>query len=142
MDAAWRNHNPLDGNVGTEILAGLERIVEATRVAVDGVLQTSGRALGVKREAGIPASTTSYHNEPPTTWRQQRISNDAGGGATHVAEVVQVAAVTEDSGDGVEAVSDETCGEAAIVARRVHVDIMDNNTDLLAEEVEWRSGGV
>jgi hypothetical protein len=55
---------------------------------------------------------------------------------------VQVAAVTEDSGDGVEAVSDETCGEAAIVARRVHVDIMDNNTDLLAEEVEWRSGGV
>jgi hypothetical protein len=38
--------------------SGLEKIVEATRVAVDGVLQTSGRALGVKREAGIPASTT------------------------------------------------------------------------------------
>ena len=80
MDAAWRNHNPLDGNVGTEILAGLEKIVEATRVAVDGVLQTSGHALGVKREAGIPASTTSYHKDPPTTWRQQLISNDAGGG--------------------------------------------------------------
>ena len=46
MDAAWRNHNPLDGNVGTEILAGLEKIVEATRVAVDGVLQTSGRPSG------------------------------------------------------------------------------------------------
>ena len=42
MDAAWQNHNPLDGNVGTEILAGLDKIVEATRVAVDGVLQTSG----------------------------------------------------------------------------------------------------
>ena len=68
MDAALQNHNPLDGNVGTEILAGLEKIVEATRVAVDGVLRASRRALELKREAGIPASTTSYHNEPPTTW--------------------------------------------------------------------------
>ena len=50
---------------------------------------------------------------------------------------MQVAAVTEDNGDGMEAVSDETCGEAAIVARRVHVDIMDDNTDLLAKEVEY-----
>jgi hypothetical protein len=137
MDAAWQNHNPSDGNVGTEILAGLEKIVEATRVAVDDVLQASGRALEVKREAGLPASTTSYHNEPPTTWRQQRISKDAGGGATHTAEVVQVAAVTEASRDGVEAVSDETCGGAAIVAKRVHVDIMNDNTDLLAKEVEY-----
>jgi hypothetical protein len=54
-----------------------------------------------------------------------------------MAEIVQVAAVTEDSGDGMETVSDETCGEAAIVARRVHVDIMDDNTDLLAKEVEY-----
>jgi hypothetical protein len=102
-------------------------------VAVDGVLQTLGRALEVKREAGIPASTMSYHNEPPSTWRQQRISNDAGGRATHTVEVVQVAAVTEDSGDGLGAVSDETCGEAAIVAKRVHIDIMNDNTDLLAK---------
>jgi hypothetical protein len=110
MDAAWQNHNPLDGNVGTEILAGLEKIVEATRVAVDGVLQTSGHALGVKREVGIPASTTSYHKDPPTTWRQQQISNDAGGGATHTAEIVQVAAATEDNGDETETVPDEHRG--------------------------------
>ena len=71
MDAAWRNHNPLDGNVGTEILAGLETVVEATRVAVVGVLRTSGQALGVKCETGIPGSTASYHKDPPATWRQQ-----------------------------------------------------------------------
>jgi hypothetical protein len=45
--------------------------------------------------------------------------------------------VTEASGDGEEAVSDETCGWVAIVAKRVHVDIMNDNTDLLAKEVEY-----
>ena len=45
--------------------------------------------------------------------------------------------MTEASGDGEEAVSDETCGGAAIVAKRVHVDIMNDNTDLLAKEVEY-----
>jgi hypothetical protein len=114
MDAAWQNHNPLDGNVGMEILAGLEKIVEATRVAVDGVLQTS--------------------KDPPTTWRQQQISNDAGGGATHTAEIVPIAAVTEDNGDKTETVLDVHCGGAAIVARRVHIDIIDDNDNLLAKQ--------
>ena len=42
MDTAWCNHNPKDGNVGMETLARLGKIVEAMRVAVDGVLQVSG----------------------------------------------------------------------------------------------------
>jgi hypothetical protein len=107
----------------------LEKIVEATRVAFDGVLQTSGQALGVKRETGLPVSTMSYHKDPPTTWRQQQISNDAGGGATRTAEIVPIAAVTEDNGD-----MDVRRGGAAIVARRVHIDIIDDNDDLFAKQ--------
>ena len=48
MDTAWCNHNPKDGNVGTETLVRLGKIVKATRVAVDGVLQVSGPALEAK----------------------------------------------------------------------------------------------
>jgi hypothetical protein len=55
---------------------------------------------------------------------------------------VQVAALTEDNGDGMETVSDENCGGAAIVARRVHIDIIDNNADLLTKEVEYVADAV
>jgi hypothetical protein len=47
---------------------------------------------------------------------------------------VQVAAVTENNGDETETVPDEHRGGAAIVARRVHVDIIDDNDNLLAKQ--------
>ena len=50
------------------------------------------------------------------------------------AEIRQIAAVTEDNGDETETVLDEHRGGAAIVARRVHIDIIDNNDDLLAKQ--------
>ena len=53
MNAAWHNHNPADGNVGSETLAKLGRTVEATKVAVAHVLQILEDALEVKREADI-----------------------------------------------------------------------------------------
>ena len=136
MDTAWRNHNQTDGNLDSETLAGLGRIVEATRVAVDDVLQISGRALEVKREAEFPASTTSPHEEPLTILQQGRPSQDAGGGATHAVEVAEVAATTGANDDGKEAVTDEICGEAALITKRVTVDITDDNTDPLIEEVK------
>ena len=42
MSSAWRDHNPGDGNVNTNVLARLDKIVESTRLEVDHVLRTSG----------------------------------------------------------------------------------------------------
>ena len=60
----WRDHNLSDGNVGTETLAGLGKIVKARRVAVDDVLQISGRALEVTHGVKHPVLTTSFSDEP------------------------------------------------------------------------------
>ena len=60
--------------------------------------------------------------------QQQRLSKDANGGATHTVEGVKVAAMTEASGGEEETVSDEICGGAAVVTKRVTVDIMNDNT--------------
>ena len=42
MSSAGCNHNPGDGNVNTNVLARLDKIVESTRLEVDHVLRTSG----------------------------------------------------------------------------------------------------
>ena len=51
-----------------------------------------------------------------------------------MAEIVPIAAVPEDNGDETETVLDVHRGGAAIIARRVHVDIIDDNDDLLAKQ--------
>ena len=93
MEMTWHNHNPSDGNLDSETLAGLGKIVEATRVAVDDVLQISGRALEMTRGVKHPLLTTSFSDESPTT--QQQVSQGLGGGATPMAEVMKIAVVTE-----------------------------------------------
>ena len=42
MSSAWRDHNPKDGNVNTDVLARVDKIVESTRLQVDHILRTSG----------------------------------------------------------------------------------------------------
>ena len=49
-------------------------------------------------------------------------------------EIIPVAASTNDNGDETETVLDVHRGGAAIIARRVHVDIIDDNDDLLAKQ--------
>ena len=48
MSLAWRDHNPGDGNVDTNVLARLNTIVESTRIDVDHVLRTSGNKISHK----------------------------------------------------------------------------------------------
>ena len=42
MSSAWRDHNPGDRNVNTDVLVRLDKIVESTTLEVDHVLRTSG----------------------------------------------------------------------------------------------------
>ena len=77
LDAAWQNHNPADGNMDTKVLAKLDKIVEATKVAVSHALRISGDSLRVEWR------TNSF--EPVarrTTYRvseQDRESSSPGG---------------------------------------------------------------
>ena len=48
MNEAWITHNPDDGNVDARILAQLDAIVEATRVAVAYTLRISGEAISIQ----------------------------------------------------------------------------------------------
>ena len=125
MDTAWCNHNPKDGNVGMETLARLGKIVEAMRVAVDGVLQVSGRVLEVKHGAVCPESTPSFPDEPLKSQQQQeRISRNAGSIAATMVEVAEAAGAIGADDDGVDIVADETRGEAAMITKKVEVDII------------------
>ena len=51
-----------------------------------------------------------------------------------MAEIIPIAASMDDNGDETETVLDVLRGGAAIIARRVHVDITDDNDDLLAKQ--------
>ena len=116
--------------------------MEATRVAVDDVLQVSRRALEVKRGVEHPESTTLSPDEPPTTQRQQQehISRNVGNMATTMIGVVEVAAETRADDDEKDTVSNGIRGGAALIAKRVEVDIMKDNTDLLARNNERVAG--
>ena len=48
MNEAWQTHIPADGNVDIDVLACLDAIVEATRVAVVHVLRISGDAISIQ----------------------------------------------------------------------------------------------
>ena len=48
MNEAWRTHNPADGNVDVRVLAHVDAIVEATKVAVVHDLRMSGEAISIQ----------------------------------------------------------------------------------------------
>ena len=48
MNAAWQTHNPADGNADIRVLAKLDAIVEAKRVAVVHILRISGDAISIQ----------------------------------------------------------------------------------------------
>jgi hypothetical protein len=112
--------------------------VEATRVAVDNVLQVSRRALETKRGGNNP----NRQHYLPMNLRQQQgcISRNIGNMAATMIGVVEVAAETGACDDEKYTISDGICGGAAMVAKRVEVDIMDDNTDLLARTKERVAG--
>ena len=82
MDAAWYNHNPVDGNMGMETLTKLDRTVEATRVAVAHVLQISGDAVEIEREADLSALVTTHDEDLAHDGSGRNCQrNDGGSGA-------------------------------------------------------------
>ena len=134
MDMAWRNHQPADGNVGTETLDGLGKIVEATGMAVADMLQISGRSLETKHETGFPDLTMSQHeNSPTVVIRRQRL-DVTNGETSHTAATTTFTVFAKADGSKKEATSDnagETCGGAAMVPKRIVVDIDRDDTDIL-----------
>jgi hypothetical protein len=132
MDTAWCSHDPKDGNVGVEALARLGKIVEATGVAVDGVLRISGRILEEERGVACPESTLPF---PDVTWEGQQqecipryadnVAAIPGGGVEAV-----VAARTGDGGMSI--VVNEARGEAAMTTKKAGVDANGGATSLLA----------
>ena len=85
-----------------------------------------------------PASTTSSPDEPPTAQQRQPgyILRDVGNVATTMIGVVGIATETGASDDEEDTMSVGICGGAAMIAKRVEVDIMDDNTDLSARRKE------
>ena len=78
LDAAWQNHNPADGNMDTKVLAKLDKIVEATKVAVSHALRISGDSLRVEWRLNSFEPTLAHR----TTYRvseQDRESSSPGG---------------------------------------------------------------
>jgi hypothetical protein len=106
MDAAWYNHNPVDGNMGMETLTKLDRTVEATRVAVAHVLQISGDAVEIEREADLSALVTT-HDEDSQASCMMGVAEIANG-------TMEAAALAKMTADGVgrQATSDNMPGES------------------------------
>ena len=64
MNTAWQTHNPADGNADVRVLAQLDAIVEATKVAVVHVLRISGKAISIQ----IPWRPTTPMDPDPARY--------------------------------------------------------------------------
>ena len=97
MDAAWHNHNPADGNVGTETLIDLGKTVEATRVAVTHVLQISGTALEIGWEMTIsnPTTTRCGARRAPTLAQGAQYTSGTGGKVKHTTDTAAPMQITK-----------------------------------------------
>ena len=142
MELALCNHDPMDGNVGPEALAELGKIVELTGVAVDAVLQASGRILEAGPGAQCPEPTLPFPEDTVEDQPQERVARNAGDITALPARAGEVAARSGASNGETGVAVGKTRGargEAAVVIKKVGIEIdttqgSDNAARLLAQD--------